>query len=302
MALPNIINEINTIKSTYLPLSGGSLTGTLVSTTNQFSRGSSTNHMFEVYSGTSYKTGGYISLFGETYSTKPGGFELIASSTDTGQKRLTGLTDGSLTWNGYNVLTSAGGEVKSQIYTTGNIPYELRHPTAANGDTTRDTATYQMLCVGLDKTGKRGGGVEVCYNTDGSRALQFTQRNRADSGYNSLALREFADGTVYAQVNSQRIVTLSGLSKSTSTWYRKYSDGWIEQGGIFAGGSASNSKTITFPIAFTTMNTIQSTIITTRGTASYDGEIFVRSKSLTSFVAGSRLNDVSYYMWYACGY
>ena len=71
---------------------------------------------------------------------------------------------------------------------------------------------------------------------------------------------------------------------------------------LHAGGSGSNSKVITFPTAFKSYNMVYTSVQTTRGAASYDGEIFVRAKSLTQFTAGSRLNDVTTFMWFACGY
>ena len=125
--------------------------------------------------------------------------------------------------------------------------------------------------------------------------LDTNTTNTADSAF-------YLKNNNTATLGGNALATIVASGKNTSSWYRVFSDGWIEQGGIFAGGSANNTKTVTFPRAFTTANCIMTTIVTTRGGASHDGEIFVRSKTLTSFVAGSRLNDASYYMWYACGY
>ena len=131
MSLPNVINNINDLevikanKDDVLHLSGGILTGALVSSTNTFCIGSTTNHMFEVFSGTAYTNGGYISLFGEEYKTKQGGFELCASTTTSGVKRFTGLPNGTLQWNGKNVTTSVNGKTAD---TSGNVtipPFKL---------------------------------------------------------------------------------------------------------------------------------------------------------------------------------
>ena len=43
------------------------------------------------------------------------------------------------------------------------------------------------------------------------------------------------------------------------------------------------------------------TNVTTRANASYDGEIFIRAISTTSFTSGSRLNDITGWSWIACG-
>lgn len=228
------------------------------------------------------------------------------------------------------VVKLSGNQTIGGVKTFTSIPivkgggpaYSLTNTDVTKG--TNPTANEGWLINCFDGVGtaakNRLGLFQTAYNTAGAVTVgMWAYQPVVDSTTTaSVTVVYPASGTPYATAptpaassNTTQIATtawvmgkgvVTASSKSGTSWYRKHSDGWIEQGGIFAGGSASNSKTITFPIAFTTMNTIQSTIITTRGTASYDGEIFVRSKSLTSFVAGSRLNDVSYYMWYACGY
>jgi hypothetical protein len=38
------------------------------------------------------------------------------------------------------------------------------------------------------------------------------------------------------------------------TWYRKYSDGWVEQGGIISSIASGGSKTATLPITMSDTN------------------------------------------------
>ena len=174
MALPNIINDINELdsikanKTEYLPLSGGSLTGALVSTTNTFSYGSTTNHMFEVFSGTAYTNGGYISLFGQDYKTKQGGFELVASTTTTGQKRFTGLPNGTLQWDGKNVTTSVNGKTAD---TAGNVtlpPFKFFSETGCGCLADLPEGFYYINGDGElttnDKPVSNWGMLIVCYN------------------------------------------------------------------------------------------------------------------------------------------
>ena len=49
-----------------------------------------------------------------------------------------------------------------------------------------------------------------------------------------------------------------GRGFAPCSWYRKYSDGWIEQGGIVSGTATHRAPkvTTTFPVAFSTTPTI----------------------------------------------
>ena len=68
-------------------------------------------------------------------------------------------------------------------------------------DETRQTAYNLMLCTVNDKNGKRAGGLEISANTDGSRHLHYTMRNRADTDWiSSFQMKENADGTVVSTV------------------------------------------------------------------------------------------------------
>lgn len=63
-------------------------------------------------------------------------------------------------------------------------------------------------------------------------------------------------------------------------WYRKYSDGWVEQGGPLTAGA---TETITYdvPLKYAVCPTINGS--TTRQAASYDDEKHARSYSTTGF-------------------
>lgn len=85
---------------------------------------------------------------------------------------------------------------------------------------------------------------------------------------------------------------------SGTSWYRKWSDGWIEQGAGWRG--IGNRATITFSSPFTNLPTL---LVTGEGNSSGGAEcIGVVTK--TSFV----VNDINYGgttklgSWYACGY
>lgn len=79
--------------------------------------------------------------------------------------------------------------------------------------------------------------------------------------------------------------------ESGSSWYRKWSDGWIEQGGY------KSTNTITFNIAFLNTNYYFGLMMYKTG-SSNDGWFWYNTKATSSInvVAG----DVGF--WYACGY
>ena len=82
--------------------------------------------------------------------------------------------------------------------------------------------------------------------------------------------------------------------------YKKVnSDGWCEQGAYTT--NKTNSQVVTFKKPFKVIPSVVITNVTTRANASYDGEIFIRAISTTSFTSGSRLNDVTGWSWIACG-
>lgn len=88
-------------------------------------------------------------------------------------------------------------------------------------------------------------------------------------------------------------------AENNYTWYRKYASGWVEQGGR----TKSSTTTITFPIPFKDVPTMTWGYCTTRGAASYDGEVYFRSVTANNFVTGSRLSDATGpgFMWQATG-
>lgn len=87
--------------------------------------------------------------------------------------------------------------------------------------------------------------------------------------------------------------------RSGNIWYRKYSDGWIEQGGITENINA-NSYTVTFPTAFTSTNYYANFIV--HGYAKDDSYgHMVTEKTTTTFTWNDWLMNGVPVAWYACG-
>ena len=99
--------------------------------------------------------------------------------------------------------------------------------------------------------------------------------------------------------------------KSGASWYRVWSDGWIEQGGAStAGVAADSSATITMHKAMSDTNyclqVTSSNFTTTSHTGAYN--LFIQTYTLTTtkFTVGAKSDNGKMYRvpfsWYVCGY
>ena len=95
--------------------------------------------------------------------------------------------------------------------------------------------------------------------------------------------------------------SLVATYSSGTSWYRKWSDGWIEQGGLGAKVSDGNTN-VTFPTPFSNTNY---TITTGALSTTIKAHSSIKNKSTTGCTIGSWVKDdyESFAnMWYACGY
>lgn len=101
------------------------------------------------------------------------------------------------------------------------------------------------------------------------------------------------------QNNQSARYVVDSVNNGTS-WYRKWSDGWLEQGGNAAlGGSGYTPTYFNFPIAFT--NTAYTLVMQSisQYNKEYTNTIAIKEKTTTSFGV---INDTNgNFSWYACG-
>ena len=104
-----------------LPLAGGTMTGDIVSSADRLNikKNSTTGASF-LLGGTDWNKGGFVRVSGQDNTDQPGWFQLCAYK-DSDTKSLIGQPNGSLTWDGAIVLTTANGLAKSGGTMTGNI-------------------------------------------------------------------------------------------------------------------------------------------------------------------------------------
>lgn len=130
-------------------------------------------------------------------------------------------------------------------------------------------------------------------NLTASRALVSDSSGKvAVSAVTSTELG-YLDGVtsnVQTQINARLKIT---ASSSGATWYRKYSDGWIEQGGTVAAAVS----TVSFPLAFS--NTNYSLVITQLRDCPSSHASTALKTSKTSFTI--EYDNQTQHCWYACG-
>ena len=287
MSLPNITQEINYIKEEYFPLSGKSIVLTATKATEIFK--SSSNSAIGIRGGSTMNNGAWIALRGEENNSNPGTFELKAiNSIDGLSSSLLGKPDGSLTWGGDEVVTHGCTLTKS---------FKSSHPYLCSRNVDND----RLVVFG--GTGSSDGSYIRLSGMNEISARAEIRTIGADGTGKSLAIYPNGD----FKWGGNPVVVLVESYNSGATFYRKYSDGWIEQGGVFTGQMpASSHVTVTFYKSFSNTNykVILSPVSgdTSNNTLSvyyghtYYGAIF--SKATASFVGRGSTNT----MWYACGY
>lgn len=135
------------------------------------------------------------------------------------------------------------------------------------------------------------------FGGDNTGRVQLNARDRTNASAFSL----YPNGV--AQIDGKNVLTLAASwSDGNSNWYRKYSDGWIEQGGYVAKASAPNA-TVTFHMPFTNTNYFFTSSATPGSTDASGGDGH-QNRTTT----GCTILHTAFYhsgagaYWYACGY
>ena len=118
------------ISSKYLPLAGGTMTGTITTSNGNILNGADTDKQYWISGGTPYSKGATLFLNGVDRTTDPGSFSLMARDTDGTGMVFKGDKNGSLTWNGNTILHS---------YNYSNYALPL------SGGTLTGTTTYDTM-------------------------------------------------------------------------------------------------------------------------------------------------------------
>ena len=268
MGLPNIINEINTIKSTYLPKSGGTITGGITFLNNWGDNineiggcVSTNNNCLRVTGGElAYdKAGGVIQLFNRLHTANAGGV-VIRADNGTTSREINLKPDGTFTWGGSLSVN------ETIVSVNGNIEAPAGH----------------------------------------IRGARFTADNKVNDNIDFM-FRHVTNGGMYLPGTYARndewygITSLKGSYYGGTVNYRIWADGLIEQWG-YVGGLSNGNVWITFPVAFSNSDYMLLTFARGRSAGS-DFSIGSDTYYTTGITVSwdGHPNDPTYINWYACG-
>lgn len=313
----------------------GRPTGSLTWNNNQVITNYSTSHIYFDHtaatsrdigfstSNNNTKRGAYMT-FKSGSDTSAAGHFIIQARDETNATLLQGRPGGTLTWGGSTIYTAGNLTGGVSTIATSNLTASRALISNSSGKVAVSAVTSTELGY-LDgvtsniqtqlnaKQASISGGASTIATTNltASRALISNSSGKvAVSAVTSTELG-YLDGVTSAiqtQLNSK--IGVSAYWKSGNNWYRKYSDGFIEQGGrIDYGSQATNwTKSVTLNTAFGDSNSRYNVIATV-----YDGDstgdrllnygINVYSQTTSSFqIKIETGNNVRYISWYACGY
>lgn len=153
--------------------------------------------------------------------------------------------------------------------------------------------------IGDTPYAKKQGILDAC-----DKALNGA--NPVHAGDPTLDEIKLALATIQAQLGqleSIRYVKETGKSSDGNSWYRKWSDGWIEQGGITQLAPGGTRRTIELCTSFSSSNYFVAVQCYTGGSLYPQYNNFqVVERGLDSFSAVPGCGEDVADLWYACGY
>lgn len=286
----------------YLPLSGGTLTGVVNGVTPTAGDNSTKIATTEFVNA---KAGNYLPLSGGTVT---GDLDVTSA-----------ITCNSVTSNRVNVRSGSVAPVntlqRSTAYSVGDIVY-----------TSALNAKYYLLCVTAGTTSAtmpslRGAGsnTEVTDGTVVWRVQTITSQESVETRIGAAETRistaetriSTAETRISALENHGAGATVVESYRNDTEWYRVWSDGWIEQGGIISSmptgnrNNTTNYSTITLPKAFADTKYIVSVMVNSlTETSAIDTIVTLNKKNTTNFKtrnfdSGNSLQVSA--SWFACG-
>ena len=212
---------------------------------------------------------------------------------NTDKNVATGAFDDSRLVFGYSV----GGS--NSVYSGGvSFDASLSNPIYGNSTTVQPESNDWIVCVVAFGKATNVGSVDV------ANVICVVDQVQAEVS-NVMSAIDQVQADVATKLDNDTIrVIETWKSDDGTSWYRKYSDGFIEQGGN-SQIDENSDKTITLSYPFS--STVYQVIVTNTsggGRSDTEGYIFVKTKYTSSIkFSASYLNpNTSSFNWYACGY
>ena len=230
--------------------------------------------------------------------------KFVAALAEAGQYKEAGLPNITGEWNGNRLGVSvdqsgfsgalySGGAASSGKYAahyeTGALSVRLRVDASRSSTVYGNSDTVQPPSVTCVLGEYVVGSVATIGEAD------------AESLLAGQTLLDSKVGALENSIGRAKAYIVETWSSGTS-WYRKWSDGWIEQGG-YATGLSNGSKVITFHVAFS--NTNYTCVSFPRGGCAGGGHWIGSSSQAATNISlawDGQDGDPSGIMWYACGY
>jgi hypothetical protein len=270
--------------SEILTSAGGTMTGALsfgISNNLLVYNDDTVNHYkYILLQAGEWDKGARILLMRDDSTNDSGVLVLHAGTTDFRIK-----PDGTAYLQQSPILTSAGGTVN------GNFEW-------VRGSIYGEAGIYAGMTMNGNKSEPWAGSTFVARAPDAQDPDSVSMIARRPGVYHEVVLRP--DGSFIK--DGQHILTIvTSWSDANGNWYRKYSDGWIEQGGV-SDYATDKTITLTFPTAFSSTN-----YTVTLGNIAKGARHFLRigTKTTTTMQLISFSIDGTFAVagnWYACGY
>lgn len=161
----------------------------------------------------------------------------------------------------------------------------------ADGHIYKKDASGRMMLRGGTSTATDGASIYLTGKDYSSGASTF--QVRCHDGTNDKSFIAKPDGTL--TWGGKPVVVVTSWQSGVN-WYRKYSDGWIEQGG--KASMPSTEYTVTFHTAFTNTNY---TILGSSAGNTNVLNVEFKNKSTSSVVLDYSGTNTGNFYWYACG-
>lgn len=194
------------------------------------------------------------------------------------------------------VVDKTGDTITGYLTGTANL-----FPFIAQSDvmdiTTTPTANQFIGYDYRDKNGTRIGWCGVVNNANGTKYFQIQNQGVVD-GF--AFPRCTTKATTTSSAANHKVAVITQNYVNGTSWYRVWSDGWCEQGGVAASGSGTS---VTLLKAYSNTNyTIQLTLNKNAADSSYSAQAWPTAKnSFTIYGSSSGVNESKKY-WTAFGY